>query len=65
MPHLGLVHDLGKIQMYLMKYAHKNLLEVGNEANFFKKYWKTIHILIHITKHLKQYFPQSINNHMK
>jgi hypothetical protein len=26
----GLVHDLEKIKMYQMKYAHRNLLEVEN-----------------------------------
>ncbi len=33
----GLVHDLDKIQTYLMKYAHRNLLEVKEQSQLLQE----------------------------
>jgi Zn-finger protein len=33
----GLVHDLEKIEMYLMKYAHRNLLEVEKRSQLLQE----------------------------
>ncbi len=49
--------------MYLMKYAHRNLLEV--ETKFFKKYSKTMCILTRITKYMKQLLTHLMNNNNK